>query len=229
MDSLKNYFRKHERDMQVEAPDESGMWARMEARQKQHRPKRVTMMAMRFAAAACILLLIGLGIRQWIAADDQPGTLKEGAQASTPLKKELVPDTANEEGQPVIVRRTEEKSEQQDVRFKRVKKAQPVDVGLTQLVAYRLERLRRTPVYAETPEFFTEFGQQLQQMDADEALLKKDMETYGFNDRLVEALVTIYEQKLNLLEGLQSEIKKMNATVKKGGLAGTPHPYYLTL
>lgn len=105
---------------------------------------------------------------------------------------------------------------------------QPLADGYTELVAYQLDRLRRTPVYAETPDFFSEFGQQLQQMEADEAALKKDMQTYGPNNQLVQALITIYQQKLSILEGLQSEINKMNAA-KKSQTTGNLRPYYLNL
>ncbi len=230
MDELKNYFRKHEAEMQVETPDESGMWERLKEKQQQ-RPKRAVMMAMQFAAAACILLLVGLGIRQWITGDTEPTKRMETVKNSGAVKKEFVPlpDNASEEKQTVIARLSEEKSQPQPVRMQPVKKAQPDVDGYTELVNDQLERLRRTPVYAETPEFFSEFSQQLQQMEADEALLQKDIQTYGLNQQLLEALLTISQQKLSLLEGLQKEINKMNVTVKKTRSATSLHPYYLNL
>lgn len=122
MDELKNYFQKHGAEMRVETPDEKGMWERMEARQKQNRPKRVMMIAMRFAAAACILLLVGLGIRQW-TRNDEPAIPKLEAQNNKPVK-EFVPlqDTIAEEQQPVLTKLEKEKGEQQPLKKKNSKK-----------------------------------------------------------------------------------------------------------
>ena len=66
-------------------------------------------------------------------------------------------------------------------------------------------------------------------MDEDEMLLKKDIESYGMNDQLLEALINIYQQKLNLLKILKAEIHKMNKTTKEKQMQGRLPSYYLNL
>lgn len=230
MDDLKKHFQKNEKDMQVEVPDESRMWERIEARQKQRQPKRAVM-AMRFAAAACILLLIGLGMQQWFADDTKPVERQEVVQGEKQAVKKpmLLQDTITNDAELLIATREKEKVHQQPLIIASAKKAQPLTDGYKQIIHFQLERLRHTPVYAETPEFFTEFSQQLQQMDADEAVLKKDIQTYGLNEQLTDALITIYQKKLSLLKSLQGEINTMNATIKKKETASEIQPYYLNL
>lgn len=99
----------------------------------------------------------------------------------------------------------------------------------TNLIGYQIQRLRRTPVYVESPAYFTEFVGQLTQMDKDEQAITSDVKRYGINDQLLESLMDIYQQKLNLLKSLQKEIKQMNRTVEGKPATNKVLPYYLTL
>ena len=103
-------------------------------------------------------------------------------------------------------------------------KTESPSVNYEQLVSYQLDQIRSTPIYAESPGYFSGFKEQLEQMDSDDAQLKKDIAQYGMNAAMLDQIINVYQQKLNLLKGLQKEIQKMNSQSgenKKG--------YYLNL
>lgn len=229
MDELKKYLRQHEEDMEVEMPGEKRMWERLEAHRQKNEPKRIEMFTRRFVAAACVLLLIGLGIWQWIKKDSKQLVPTEVAQNDIPVIKHgvLKKDSITTIKQLVATTQVKKKKNQA---IKILPKEQlPMADGYAQLVNYQMQRLRSTPVYAESPEYFDGFRQQLQQMEEDEALLKNDIQLYGMNDQLLEALINLYQQKLNLLKSLKGEINKMNkTTIDKQSQDKLP-PYFLNL
>ena len=233
MDELKKYFRQHETEMRQEMPDENRIWERLEAhRQKNNRPRLTVMFTMRFAAAACLVLLLGFGIWQWTKEDKKLAVSKAISQNTTPIKKDSVGiiDSTLNTNQSIVVKHIQSAIKKKTWRVKiQPAKEKPIADGYARLVEYQLDQLRSTPVYAESPEYFRGFSQQLQQMDEDEMLLKKDIESYGMNDHLLEALINIYQQKLNLLKILKAEIHKMNKTTKEKQMQGRLPSYYLNL
>lgn len=107
---------------------------------------------------------------------------------------------------------------------------QDVERNYTQLVNYQLERLKVTPVYAESPNYFSTFKQQLRQIEADETSIKKDIKLHGLNDELLQQLININQQKLTVLKDLQAEINKLNNKVKSPATrADSSQAYYLTM
>jgi hypothetical protein len=231
MDELKKFLREHEAGMYVEVPDERGLWKRIEGeRQKKNPRRRVVMLTMRFAAAACTLLLIGLGIRLFITEDVKPVEPKEIAHISVPIKDSVQIKDSVSYIEETLVRRVEEKKvKKYTIRLQPKERTQPMTKDYyPRLVSYQMERLRNTPVYAESPDYFKPFKQQLQQIDSDENLLRKDIQVYGLNDQLLEALITVYQRKLSLLKSLRSEVNKMNKWMKEKRTA-RQQPYYLDL
>ena len=81
MDELKKYFRQHETEMRQEMPDENRIWERLEAHRQKNNPPRLTpKFTMRFAAAACLVLLLGFGIWQWTKEDKKLAVSKAISQ-----------------------------------------------------------------------------------------------------------------------------------------------------
>jgi len=231
MDELKRYFRQHEVEMQVEIPDEKRMWESFESQwQKRRQSKRVIKFIMPYAAAACVLLFIGLAIKYLIIEDSKGVEQKEIAKNRVPVIQDggIIKDTTSNMTQAVAATQVEKKRKQ-SVKTKLLKENQLITDDYAQLIHYQLQHLRSTPVYAESPGYFTEFRQQLQQMDTDEDLLKKDIQLYGLNDRLLETFINIYQRKLSLLKCLQVEINKMNNTIREKKSAGELHAYYLNI
>ncbi len=106
----------------------------------------------------------------------------------------------------------------------------PLQQRYAQLVSLQLNRLRTTPVFAESPHYFDDFKVQLKQMDADEATIKKEIKTNGLNDALLDQLINVSQQRLNLLKNLQTEINKMNNRVRQNQLPqDSTHSYFLNI
>ncbi|MES2773434.1 MAG: hypothetical protein V4722_04590 [Bacteroidota bacterium] len=106
----------------------------------------------------------------------------------------------------------------------------PLQQSYAQLISLQLNRLRTTPVFAESPKYFDDFKVQLKQMDADEAAIKKEIKTNGLNDALLDQLINVSQQRLNLLKNLQTEINKMNNRVRQNQLPqDSTHSYFLNI
>ncbi|MEO6732556.1 MAG: hypothetical protein ABIN01_15155 [Ferruginibacter sp.] len=226
MDELKRFLRKHEASMEVDVPDEKGIWQRIEAADKKTKQRRNPLVLFtRYAAAACFILAIGFGLIRLTKNDMKPANLPVIVKKNLPVNRDTLRSAIN---QVVTVTAAKEKS-------KPVIKSQPeketlkVEDGYQQLVSYQLKRLRTTPIYTESPGYFIDFKLQLQQMDKDEASLRNDMKVYGFNDQLLESLINIYQQKLNLLKSMQGEINKMNNRVKEKQSNEQLSSYYLDI
>ena len=108
--------------------------------------------------------------------------------------------------------------------------AKDLESSYVQLVNLQLGRLRATPVFAEGPDYFLAFKTQIKQMDEDEAAIRKDIKANGMQDALLEKLINIYQQKLNVLKNLQTEINKMNNRVKQNQLpSDSTRSYFLNI
>lgn len=226
MDELKKYFRQHEALMEVEVPDEEGIWQRIQSSEREKtKRKNSVVFFIRYAAAACIVIAIGFGLIRLTKNGTKPADLPVVVKDNLPVSR----DTLSSIDKQVVTVPVVKKKSMPVIKIQPVKAVQKVEDGYEQLVNYQLKRLRTTPVYAEDASYFVDFKLQLQQMDKDEALLKNDMKLYGFNDQLLEQLINIYQQKLNLLKSLQGEINKMNNKVKEKQSSDQLSPYYLNI
>jgi hypothetical protein len=55
-------------------------------------------------------------------------------------------------------------------------------------------------------------------MDADEAATRNLIKMNGLSSGLLQQLINIYQEKLNVLKNLQTEINKINSRVKQNQL-----------
>lgn len=236
MDKLKEYMEQHKTAMDVDTPPDR-IWLHIQAKTPHASAGRQMYRMAKYTVAAACILLAGIGI--WFTTKKT----KEQEQASIlekqiPVQKKTVvagkkdtavnsplQETAWQKPKYTALRRKEHNPLPNGV----FNEANIVGKSYSKLINYQLKRLRSTPVYAESQNYFTAFRQQLQQMDEDEALLKKDIQAYGLNDQLLDALINIYQQKLNLLKGLQTEINKMNKIMKDKQSPDELQVYYLNL
>jgi hypothetical protein len=82
-------------------------------------------------------------------------------------------------------------------------------------VALQLSTIRGTPVYNETEDYFDGLKTQFRQAEADESNIKNTIKKQGLTDELLEQMIAIYQQKINLLKTLQSQITIINKKVKE--------------
>jgi hypothetical protein len=91
----------------------------------------------------------------------------------------------------------------------------PIENSFTRIIDLQKSKLNSTPLYAESPAYFSDFKKQLNQMGRDEQSLKKDMARMGMTSELLDRLINIYQQKLSVLQQLQREINKTNNTFQR--------------
>jgi len=211
MDKLKTYFRENEASMQVEEPDENRLWERIEAGGAKKTAGRNRVLIIRYAAAACVILLAGAGWMFFMKGDNKPVQPPVIVKNNPPVAN----DTPRVNPPPVAFKKmpTIKNSVLPDIRPE--DEAEKIGQSYAHIINVQLTRLRATAIYTEGPGYFAGFKRQLNQMDKDEALLRSDIKRYGLNDELLEQLINVYQQKLNLLKTLQTAINKMNNKVKE--------------
>jgi hypothetical protein len=86
------------------------------------------------------------------------------------------------------------------------------------------------PMYAESPDYFLDFKQQIKQIEKDEKEIKTDITKKGMSDELLEHLINLYQQKLSVLKQLQIEMNKTNNRYQLNrGPVDSTKTYFLNL
>ena len=210
MDKLKDYLLHHQADLDVDSPG-NDTWEYIESKiaDKPDQP-RIPTRVVRYAVAACGIALAGVGL--WLAIKKQPAPPKEKTEIVL-RKEENKPATA------IVRNTTTPKPAHRKPRSKKPPKPSDeigiIDKSYSSLIDYQLRKLRTTPLYAENGNYFSFYVEQLKQMDQDEQQVRNDIKTYGLTSELLGQLINVYQQKLNLLKNLQTEINKMNNKVKE--------------
>lgn len=238
MDELKKYLHNHAEDLNLDEPGPQ-VWHNIQRETQPVKKASVVMMVTRWAAAACILALAGIGIwhmmgnKQNAPAETIAKTIKATppAQQLQPEQKEPVtektipentiartePHTTNKNGQPA---NTDE----------RLALLHNVESSFTQVINLQRERVSSTPMFTETPEYFNDFKIQIRQMEKDEKVIKSDIAKRGMTDELLDQLINLYQQKLNTLKQLQTEMNKTNNRYKQNrGPVDSTKTYFLNL
>lgn len=244
MDKLKEYLLGHKADLDVDSPASDG-WESIESklRDESHRtPVRSARAGwiVRYAAAACVIALAGLGV--WLVMKDRKapaGTAKiEGGKAKVEGGAAKIDSgTAKIEGGTAKVESGKEKRGRRTRHKTRVQmptqisdEISAIDKSYSTLIDYQLKKLRATPLYAENGSYFSFYIEQFKEMDRDEKQVRSDINTYGLNSEFLEQLINVYQQKLNLLKNLQTEINKMNNKVReKEAPSAKTSVYYLNI
>jgi hypothetical protein len=109
-------------------------------------------------------------------------------------------------------------------------KMEMMEASFTQVINLQKARISSTPLYAESPGYFKDFTLQMRQMEKDEKQIKIDIRKNGMSDELLDQLINVYQQKLNMLKLLQTEMQKLNTRYKQNRVAvDTVKTYYLNL
>ncbi len=249
MDKLKKYLLRHRADLDVDSPADDS-WGQIESKipdgshptgfaTASEVPTRsgFSKRMVRYAAAACLILLAGVGLWLVIENSKTPSDIaqhnsgitksksvpgkekieipprKEEKAETSPAKEEKLPGelTArnmpkpNQAHQKAKASKPEELPDEIDV----------IDKSYSHLIDYQLKKLRATPLYAENGSYYSFYVEQFKQMDQDEQQVRNDIGTYGLTNEFLGQLINVYQQKLNLLKNLQTEINKMNNKVRQ--------------
>lgn len=231
MDKLKQHLRAHREQLDIDEPGEA-VWLNIEAAAPV--VKKLSPVALFYRYAAVLLVVAGLAIgirlllqnREPVKNADAFAFVIPTLPGNNKKQQTILPSTA-----PVAQPGSEKKL------LAKIKKTAPIDPyellgsfsnNYAQLVKLQLKSIRATPVWGEAPSYFSDFKSSLQQMDADEAALRTIIKRNGLDEHLLEQVINIYQQKLDLLKTLKSEIGKVNRSPKPTN-TGSLETYFINI
>jgi hypothetical protein len=255
MDELKKYLQNNLDKLDVETPGEE-VWQNIRKEFQPSRPS-VIPMVFKWAVAACIILLAGVGVYFLLNQQDSPYQQQfvnitpqvqpnvEPAEVndtfpSPHVEKESVasnvPSTHQRKIQPFrIDKRSTGDKPRRDQGSDQASLNSPsrvfndMEKSFASMVDIQLEKVRNTPIYAEDENYFHLFKKQFQDLGDDEKQVKDAMKRSGVSDELVQRMIDIYQEKISLLKQLQFEINKMNNRVKSNADVQKQTPTYMNL
>lgn len=227
MDELKKYIRQHADQLDLDEP-RLQVWEQIKQQSAGAPPKTtVVTMVTRWAVAACVLLLAGIGgwwlLQEKHTATELASRQKPITEKATTISNEPVTKTDNTEA-PVMVQTRVPVTKQTVVAAPSRKHTQPtadmialqhMESSFTQVINLQRERVSSIPMYAESPAYFNDFAIQIRQMEKDEKQIKSDIARRGMTDGLLDQLINLYQQKLTILKQLQTEMTKTNNRYKQ--------------
>ena len=243
MDELKKYLQSNTGKLDLDEPGEA-LWEQIRGELPVAKKTPVIMLATRWAAAACILVLAGIGT--WTVLKNDPATVQPGntVAKTTTQQQPVTPQPEN----PITVNQPDKSLAKAEKNLNRAKSIVPetkpasnnnaaalqmlneVETSFTQVINLQRARVSTIPMYAETPAYFNDFKVQIKQMERDEKQIKTDISKRGLNDELLDQLINLYQQKLNTLKQLQIEMNKTNNRFKQSrGPVDTTHTYFLNI
>ena len=228
MDELKKYLQQNAAGLDVDTPRPQ-VWENIEKATAAPKKPATIIAFTRWAAAACILVLAGIGV--WhVIENKEPAVATQVAQTVKPTvvpqqKETITPAVKETIEEPVIAKtersHTDKQRPNRPVNQKPINSAADIaalnniESSFTQVINLQRARVSNTPMYAETPEYFNDFTIQIRQIEKDEKVIKSDIAKRGMNDELLDQLINLYQQKLNTLKQLQIEMNKTNNKFKQ--------------
>lgn len=248
MDEFKKYLQQHLTELDADEPRER-VWQNIQQKTAPVKKTPVVMLYARWAVAACIIALAGVGGWHLLHTNTTVGdvavvTSKQVTPAQDENKTETpaVTITPREEKQEIVaviaparVKETKRAVHNQPLRTPElsagdITELQNVESSFTQVINLQKERINTTPLAAENPGYFNDFTKQLRQMEKDEDGIKNDIHRNGLNDELLDQLINVYQQKLNVLKQLQTEMNKTNNRYKQNrGPVDSTKTYFLNI
>ena len=233
MDEFKKYLKNHRDNLDIDEPGQQ-LWENI--RQKTEPAKKAIgfLIITKWAVAACILLLAGIGIKQFIEKKTDNTSLQVRSEKgiSTPAQKTM--PIANSQ-QPIAINVSKNKpttNNQQPIASKPEARSflHEIETSFTQVIDLQRSRISHTPMYTETPDYFKDFTIEIRQIEKDEKVIKSDIAKRGMTDELLDQLINLYQPKLNTLKQLQIEMNKTNNRYKQSrGPVDSVKTYFLNI
>lgn len=244
MDELKKYLQHHTSELNQEEPSPQLLDHILRETEMVKKPATLLVFT-RLAAAACILVLAGIGTWHMVSSNkaQQPLLQAKATKATTipavPVQQEPEVETGNSG----IIAKTEKPANNhqpktrnktgnhQPINSKEALEAlSNIETSFTQVINLQRARVSTTPMFAETPAYFNAFKIQIKQIEKDEKVIKSDIAKRGMTDELLDQLINLYEQKLNTLKQLQIEMNKTNNRYKQNrGPVDSTRTYFLNI
>ena len=233
MDEFKKYLKNHRDKLDLDEPGQQ-LWENIRQKTEPAKKAMSFLTITKWAIAACILLLAGIGIKQFIAknADNKSLQVKSEKEISTPVQKTM-PIANIQQPIAISVPKTQPTANsQQPIASKPEARnfLHEIETSFTQVIDLQRSRISHTPMYTETPDYFKDFTIEIRQIEKDEKVIKSDIAKRGLTDELLDQLINLYQQKLNTLKQLQIEMNKTNNRYKQSrGPVDSVKTYFLNI
>lgn len=224
MDEFKKYLQQNRSSLDVEEPSPA-IWDRIERQQPMKKTTVVVMMT-RWVAAACVLVLAGIGV--WSLIQDKSDTELSNLTANVKTEQSIEgPATVVPENKTVAIPKEMTIAAKKETKTKNTPttKAIPerqdliamnnIENSFKQVINLQRDKVSSTPMFAESDAYFTDFKIQIKQLEKDEKSIKAEIIKRGMSDQLLNQLINIYQIKLNTLKQLQLEMNKINNRIKQ--------------
>lgn len=234
MDEFKKYINQRAEELDIDMPSEK-VWQVIKQDIQPAKPN-ATLVYMKWAVAACVIVLAGFGLYKFQnnrlqvigyqlpviknqkprINNQQPTTNDEEliAKVEVPSSKLQVPNKLQ-----TINPKPKTQSNKQPTANSQLTTSltalNQIENTFTQIINLQKAKVNTTPLNAESPGYFNDFTIQMKHMERDEQAIKKDIAKTGLTDELLDQLINVYQQKLNVLKQLQNEINKTNNRFKQ--------------
>lgn len=243
MDELKKYLKDNRNTLDADTPRPK-VWEAIQAEVKPAGKVLTITTLIKWAAAACVVALAGVGIWSMTKQDYNPEQVAISTpKAIPPAVKSIVPDSMPVEQKINVDNATAEplyattkkliyKSKAAD-NTPATDPSQVLDQlagSFVQVINLQRSRISTTPLFAESPAYFDDFTKQLNQMDKDEKQIRADIRKQGLQTEMIDQLINIYQQKLDVLKQMQLEMNKLNNRYKQNrGPVDTTKTYFINI
>ena len=242
MDNFKQHLQQHKAELDIDEPSPI-VWQGINKQLDKPKSILIPIVYLKWAAAACIALLIGLGYfiygtyttpnvvvhanktinsstkNDTASAIHQPTndvTMVDTALHTKP-SIQYSPKTVIASSKPTFKKDLpKHQSNQGTSKNDNLALLNNVEKSFGQVINLQKARINTTPLNAENPTYFNDFYREIRSMDTDEQTIKHEMKKLGVTPEMLDRLITIYQQKLNVLKQLQTEIQKTNNRFNKG-------------
>ena len=238
MDELKKYLQQNRASLDVDEPSPM-LWERIQVEQPVKRTS-VVMMVTRWVAAACVLVLAGIGTWSLLSNNDQPiqqpiaeVTQQQESKKESPAEEKT---TTEKITNPLVVASTNT-VEKKPITAKKIPVERAdlialnnVENSFKQVINLQRNRVGSIPMFAESADYFADFKIQIRQLEQDEKKIKADIVKRGLTDDLLNQIINIYQIKLSTLKQLQIEMNKINNRYKQNrGPVDSVKTYFINI
>lgn len=224
MDELKKYLQQHREALDTDEPSPL-VWERIQVQQPVKQPA-VLLTIGRWAVAACVLVLAGIGTWSLLKEDKTKETIQAAAAITEPTQNIQKPAET-------LIAGTQNNTETNNIPANSipVQKRTPaakavaeradlialrnVENSFKQVINLQRNKVGTIPMYAESADYFSDFRTQIRQLEKDEKTVKAEIVKQGLTDELLNQLINLYQIKLSTLKQLQTEMNKINNRVKQ--------------
>lgn len=225
MDQFKQYLQKHTEGL---GSDEPGVrvWQNIQNGRPVAPKRSYAGIYIKYAVAACIIALTAFGF-WYLKFNNKPSVAPATVAIANPVP---VIKTKSAKQSAIIQKRVNVSKPLSVIANANIKKQaytaqaaagnnemkefKNVEASFTSVINMERYKINSIPLLAENSTYFNYFIDQFSKINSDEEILKKDIHRNGLNNGLLLQLINIYQQKLNVLKALQTEINKTNNQAK---------------